>query len=117
MSYLPDGVPAANMKELTCLEPSGLRDAAHTLKRLSLAHDSAGVRLTTLSPIRAYIRKHHLMHPSETQAVHNWYLALAKLGVSSPGDPEFPTAFDRLTPEKGNLTYIFSTLISLPIDL
>src|ERR1700761_4880297 len=39
ISYLPDGVPIANISELTSLRPNGLRDAAHTLKRLSLAHD------------------------------------------------------------------------------
>ena len=117
ISYLPDGVPIADVSELTSLQPNGLRDAAHTLKRLSLAHDSPSVHLTTLSPIRAYVRRHHHVLPSDIQAVHDWYLRLADLGVSEPGDPEFLEVSDRLTAEKGNLAHIFSNLISSNANL
>src|SRR6201996_7570694 len=117
ISYLPDGAPTTNMCELTEFQPNALRDAAHTLKRLSLAYDSPGIHLTTLSPIRAYVRKNHEIFPSDIQAVHKWYLALANLGAHSPGDAKFLVASDQLTPEKGNLAHIFSNLISSNTDL
>jgi len=118
IAYLPQGLPEdrAELQKITGLPPSDLGEAIRTLKRMSLAH-VASTHLTTLSPIREYMKSYHNVSDADAEIVHSWYRALVNSGFVNfsfidPGSDAFIHRSSHLTTESENIPYILSHLIS-----
>ena len=113
VSYLPTGISdeARNsMPELSAAE--------FLLRRLSLTYSPTPGWITTLEPIRAYIRRHSPPNPNDMRAVENWHVDLANTyGIYSPGDDEFRIASVKLAVNSANITFILRAHIQQCRDL
>jgi tetratricopeptide (TPR) repeat protein len=106
VSYLPAGVSdeAWSSMPLPEVESSA---AEFTLRRLSLTYSPAPGWITTLEPIRVYMRRQHSPRADDLNAVEDWHVNLANIhGNHEPGDPEFPIASGKLTANSANIAFI-----------
>ena len=117
VSYLPAGISdeAYNSMSLPDVELSA---AEFLLRRLSLTYSPTPGWITTLEPVRAYIRRHCPPNPNDMCAVENWHVNLANTyGNYSPGDDEFRTGSVKLVENSANITFILCTGIKQCKDL
>ena len=112
---LPAGVSnrRGDISAQTTIPEGSVSHAVHILKQLSLAHTStlSSSHLTTLSPIRAYMRHYRRSHNRDLDALRQWHLRLAHRGYCEPGDPKFCETVDDLTPNQENISYILREMI------
>jgi hypothetical protein len=112
---LPAGISnrRGDISAQTTIPEGSVSRAVHTLKQLSLAHTStlSSSHLTTLSPIRAYMRHYRRSHNRDLDLLRQWHLSLAHKGDCQPGDPEFCENVDGLTPNQENISYILREMI------
>ena len=111
VSYLPSGISdkACGSISLSDEESSA---AEFLLRRLSLTYSPTLGWITTLEPIRAYIRRHFSPLADDLSAVDNWHINLANThGNYEPGDAEFSAASAKLTENSANITFILRTHI------
>jgi tetratricopeptide (TPR) repeat protein len=88
ISYLPEGVLFSHVERLSADWQIDVDDAAHVLKRLSLAHEASNrFFLTTLSPIREHIRRNYTIQDTDLQMLRQWHLELANKADRTPSDP------------------------------
>jgi len=111
VSYLPSSISDEACSSIS-LSDEELSAAEFLLRRLSLTYSPTPGWITTLEPIRAYMRQHHSPLPDDLNAVENWHIDLANThGDYGPGDAVFSTASAKLTINSANITFILRTHI------
>jgi len=111
VSYLPPGISDEACGSIS-LSDEELSAAEFLLRRLSLTYSPTLGWITTLEPIRAYMRRHHPPPADDLSAVENWHITLANThGNYEPGDTEFSAASAKLTTNSANITFILRTHI------
>ena len=111
VSYLPTGISdeVYNSMSLSHVE---LSDAEFLLRRLSLAYSPTPGWITTLEPIRAYMRRQNPPPATDLNAVENWHVDLANTyGNNQPGEAEFPIASAELAANSANISFILHATI------
>jgi tetratricopeptide (TPR) repeat protein len=112
VSYLPDGLLLAHLEELSREWDADVEDAAHLLKQLSLAHLSSNSHfLTTLSPIREHISRHHSICDRDLNLLRSWHLQLANRGGCQPGDHLFLSVQADLSTNQSNISFLMQRCI------
>lgn len=111
VSHLPAGIPDEACNSLELPEPE-LSAAEFLLRRLSLTYSPAPGWLTTLEPVRAYVRRWHHPSPDHLRAVEDWHIALATShGNYEPGDAEFQSASATLALHSANISFVLHARI------
>ena len=117
VSHLPAGISDEACNSMS-LPDAELSAAEFLLRRLSLTYSPAPGWITTLEPVRAYIRRHRSPMPNDMSAVENWHMNLANTyGNYGPGDDEFRSASVKLAVNSANITFILRTHIQQCKDL
>jgi tetratricopeptide (TPR) repeat protein len=107
ISYLPDGILLTKLEDLSAEWDSNVHESAHTLKQLSLAHESSSHDfLTTLSPIREHISRHHDITEADLKLIRHWHLTLSNRGYCNPGDTEFLSTQADLAINQNNISAV-----------
>ena len=101
------------------LPDAELSAAGFILRRLSLTYSPTPGWITTLEPIRAYIRQHNPPVPNDVFAVENWHVNLANTyGNYDPGDDdEFRIGSVKLAENSANINFILRAHIKQCKDL
>ena len=111
VSYLPAGVSEEAYSSMS-LSDEGSSAAEFLLRRLSLTYSPTPGWVTTLEPIRAYMRRHHSPLAEDMEAVEDWHVNLANAnGNYKPGDIEFPNTSTKLAVNSANMTFILRACI------
>src|ERR1700733_9547556 len=111
VSYLPSGISEEACSSIP-LSDEELSAAEFLLRRLSLTYSPTLGWITTLEPIRAYMRRHHSPPADDLSAVENWHIDLTNThGNYQPGDTEFTDVSAKLTMNSANITFILHTHI------
>ena len=106
VSYLPAGISdeAYGSMPFSGVELSA---AEFLLRRLSLTYSQTPKWITTLEPIRAYMRRQYPPLADDLKAVENWHMNIANTHENySPGHAKFPIASSKLTENSANISFI-----------
>jgi tetratricopeptide (TPR) repeat protein len=107
LSYLPDGLPAGSLEELTSLfSILEVYQASYTLRSVSLAYQDVTGTLRSLSPIRHHVAGYDPLKTTECDAIKNYYVGLAGLAEKTVNQEVdvYETA-RQLRPQLGNLHF------------
>ena len=117
VGYLPTGGSDEAYSSMS-LPDAELSAAEFLLRRLSLIYSPAPGWITTLEPVRAYIRRHCPPNPNDMCAVENWHVNLAiTYGNYNPSDDEFRIGSAKLAENSANITFILRAHIKQCKDL
>jgi tetratricopeptide (TPR) repeat protein len=116
VSYLPAGISEEACSSMSLPEVE-LSAAEFLLRRLSLTYSPTPGWITTLEPIRVYVRRQAPPLACDLDTVENWHVNLANThGNYRPSDAEFPTASTKLTANSANISFILHALIQQQKD-
>ena len=111
VSHLPAGISVEACSSIS-LSDMELSDAEFLLKRTSLTYSPTPGWITTLEPIRAYIRQQYPLEGGDLHAIENWHVNLAFThGRFEPGDAEFVLASAKLAVNSANVSFILRSHI------
>ncbi|EIN10155.1 TPR-like protein [Punctularia strigosozonata HHB-11173 SS5] len=106
---LPDGIQGG-VQQLIDMD-LGLEDVVGVLAVIlsaALAFSSSDGSIHVLSPIRQYVMAHHVLAKPQSEALVRYYVDLVNEHADKePGDDGFKRAYDILTPEMGNIIFLF----------
>ena len=106
VSYLPAGISDEACNSLK-FPDSDLSAAEFLLRRLSLTYSPAPGWLTTLEPVRAYVRQWHQPSSDDIRAVEEWHVTLATShGNCRPGQADFLSASAILATNSANISFV-----------
>jgi hypothetical protein len=111
VSHLPAGISdeACSSMSLSDVELSA---AEFLLRRLSLTYSPTPGWITTLEPIRAYVRQQSHIQVDDLRTIENWHMNLACThGLYKPGDAEFVLASAKLTVNSPNISFVLHSHI------
>jgi hypothetical protein len=111
ISHFPTGISNEACGSMSLAEVE-LSTAEFLLRRLSLSYSPTPGWVTTLEPIRAYMRQQNYIQVDDLHAIENWHVDLACThGDYEPGDAEFPLASEKLAVNSTNISFILHSLI------
>jgi len=116
VSHFPAGISneACSSMSLTDAELSA---AEFLLRRLSLTYSPVSGWITTLEPIRAYMRQQDHLQVDDLHAIENWHVNLASTHGHHPDDAEFPLASGKLIVNNTNISFVLRSHIQQHRDL
>jgi tetratricopeptide (TPR) repeat protein len=115
IAYLPEGVLLTYMGSLSAIWETNIHDAARILKQLSLAHVSLNTQfLTTLSPVRDHINRHHRILDGDLKHLQEWHVQLADKGRYEPCHPSYGSSQEHLAINQSNISFILHQIIIGP---
>jgi tetratricopeptide (TPR) repeat protein len=117
VSYLPAGISDEARSSMSFSDVE-LSAAEFLLQRLSLTYSPTPGWITTLEPIRAYMRQQHSPLADDLNVVENWHVNIANThGDYGPSDTEFPIASTKLAANSANISFILHVHIQQRKDL
>ena len=106
VSHLPAGLSDEACSSIS-LSDVELSAAEFLLQRLSLTYSPTPGWVTTLEPIRAYVRQQSHLQFDDLRAIETWHMGLACThGHYKPSDTEFVLALKLLTANGPNISFI-----------
>ncbi|EIN05003.1 hypothetical protein PUNSTDRAFT_138186 [Punctularia strigosozonata HHB-11173 SS5] len=106
---LPDGIKGG-VQQLLDMD-LGLEDVVGALAAIlsaALVFRGPDGSIQVLSPIRQYVMAHHVLAKPQSEALVRYYVDLVNEHADKePGDDGFKHAYDILTPEMGNIIFLF----------